>query len=103
MSSNKIVNVQFASKHNPDEFVGRKYSYFTDIDLAVGDVVALPSKNGDGVGMVVDVDVPISSVSAGVLPLLKTIERKYEPEPKEQPQANDGADEVIEEISIDEI
>ena len=85
----EIVEVQYKAKsasvpgNNPDEFGGRKYSYFTAIPLQVGDIVVAPAGNGETIAKVVTVDVPESKVDERVLPLLKTIERLYEPEADE--------------------
>ena len=107
-----IVNVQFADRYQPGEYSGRKYSYLTAIELAPGDVVAVPTKNGEGVAKVIDVCVPEGSVKEDVLPLLKTITRKHESEPSgrgdaQTPQAPEAPKTTqathIPQVSIDDI
>lgn len=75
-----IVGVQFQSKFNPNEFSGREYNYLTAIELSEGDIVVVPTKNGDGIAKVVSIDVPDSKIDERIMPLLKTIERLHMPE-----------------------
>lgn len=42
-----IVQVQFKSKYG-DTYGGRPYSYVADIPVDVGDIVKVPTSNGDG-------------------------------------------------------
>lgn len=42
-----IVQVQFKSKYG-DTYGGRPYSYIADIPVQVGDIVKVPTSNGDG-------------------------------------------------------
>ena len=44
-----IVSVQFEDKFKPGEFSGRTYNYRTAIDVSVGDIVIVPTANGDGI------------------------------------------------------
>ena len=85
-SMNNIVGVKFQSKTNPEVFHGREYSYFTAIELSVGDIVVVPTSNGDGIAQVTSVNVPESKVDERILPILKTIERRYEPDAEKEIQ-----------------
>lgn len=67
-----IINVQFKNKVNPG-FGGRKYSYRTNLGVAVGDVVKVPTSGDTGIAKVTDINVPESSVAPHILPLLKTV------------------------------
>lgn len=67
-----IVSVQFQNKQNPEIFSGREYSYFTAIPLKAGDVVAVPTKNGEGKAKVVKIGIKESELSCD-LNILKTI------------------------------
>ena len=73
---NKIVSVKFESKSDKGEFAGREYSYFTAIDVTVGELVEVHVGNGVGKAMVVAVDVPESAVGCD-LSQLKTITNLY--------------------------
>lgn len=73
-----IVGVKFQSKFTPGEFVGREYNYFSAIKLAVGDIVVVPTQNSEGIAKVVSVDVPESKIDERIMPLLKTIETKFD-------------------------
>ena len=42
-----IIQVQFKSKYG-DTYGGRPYSYVADIPVDVGDIVKVPTSNGDG-------------------------------------------------------
>lgn len=67
-----IVNVNFKNRYG-EGFGPRKYSYYCDLDVKVGDIVKLPTKNGDGVGRVAEIHVDPNRVDDRVLPQLKTI------------------------------
>ena len=54
-------------------FGGRKYSYRTDLGVAVGDVVKVPTSGDTGIAKVTDTNVPESAVAPNILPLLKTV------------------------------
>ena len=54
-----IVQVQFKSRYN-DSYGGRAYSYVADVPVSVGDIVKVPTANGDGEAMVFRIDVPES-------------------------------------------
>ena len=54
-----IVQVQFKSRYG-DTYSGRAYSYVADIPVSVGDIVKVPTSNGDGEAKVCRIDVPES-------------------------------------------
>ena len=89
-----IVGVKFQSRHNPEEFGGREYSYRSAIELSPGDIVAVPTANGEGVAQVTSVNVPESKVDERILPNLKTIERRHGVEGSAQDEPGDGDDPV---------
>ena len=81
MSNNAdIVGVKFRNKYNPEVYNGLEYSYRTAIKLEIGDIVVVPAGNGEGVAQVTAVNVPESKVDERFLPILKTIEKMYDPE-----------------------
>ena len=86
MSEKRIVGVQFrnskladTSGYGEEHFSGREYNYFTAIDLQVGDFVMVPTSKGESVAKVASVNISESEIDERVLPLLKTIVKKYEP------------------------
>lgn len=70
----EIVEIQYCGEDGAPH--GKRYSYYTDIPLAAGDRVIVPTYKGDGEGVVCTVNVPESRVDERVLPMLKTITRK---------------------------
>ena len=52
-----LVQVQFKSRYG-DSYGGRAYSYVADIPVQVGDIVKVPTANGDGEAKVCRIDVP---------------------------------------------
>ena len=90
-----IINVQFKNKVSPG-FGGRKYSYRTDLGVAVGDIVKVPTSGDTGIAKVTDINVPESSVAPHILPLLKTVTEFAEIQLFD-PQAPDPAPEATQE------
>lgn len=56
-----IVEVIFR-KRGENEYGGRPYSYETELDVKVGDIVVCPTASGLNYGKVVEVDVPEEKV-----------------------------------------
>lgn len=54
-----LVQVQFKSKYG-DTYAGRPYTYVADVPLLVGDIVKVPTANGDSDARVCRIDVPES-------------------------------------------
>lgn len=54
-----LVQVQFKNR-NSDTYGGRAYTYAADVPLQVGDIVKVPTSNGDGEAKVCRVNVPES-------------------------------------------
>lgn len=80
-----IIGVKFQSKNNPSEYVGREYSYFVadGIDLNIGDIVPVTTKNGEGLAMVTRTGIEESEINDHVKPFMRTIENKpIAPEPE---------------------
>ncbi len=69
-----IVGVQFESKRELGTFYGREYSYLVaeGIKLAAGDVVKVPTANGEGMAKVTR-ELWESQVDERIVPKLKTI------------------------------
>lgn len=67
-----IVGVNYKNKYT-GEFGGKTYNYFTDIEVAVGDIVNAPTANGDSIAIIKEIDVPKSKIDNRIFPLLRTI------------------------------
>ena len=78
------VKVCYQKKDEPDVFGMQAYTYKTDMQLKVGDLVIAPTRHGDNVARVFEINVPESKVD--VRWELKTIEKLYEPDKKEAPE-----------------
>jgi len=72
MSEKKIVKVRFGQ---PDslEFKGREYTYFTTVDLIVGDVIIVPSAQGELVAKVTQTGLTMGDIDYRIMHLMKTI------------------------------
>ena len=70
--SKSIIGVNYKNKHT-GEFGGKTYNYFCEIDAKVGDIVIVPTANGDSVAKICEVNVPESSIDERILPIMKTI------------------------------
>ena len=75
-----IVAVQFQDKRNPEEFAGREYTYYSNVPLAVGDVIVAPTSKGKGVVRVCRTDMADADIPENARPYMKTIEEKIRPE-----------------------
>ena len=47
-----IVGVQYQNKFKKKTFSGREYSYYSDIDLEIGDIVEVPTRYGKSIAQV---------------------------------------------------
>jgi hypothetical protein len=93
MSKSKYVSVQYQNDNPCDPiYSSREYTYITKLDLKVGDLVYAPTKNGDNIARVANADVPESKIDERIMPLLKEIERLYEPETAKEVQAVSAKD-----------
>jgi len=67
-----IVGINYKNKHT-GEFSGKTYNYFCELDAKVGDIVNVPTVNGDSVARICEVDVPRSRIDEAIIPIMKTI------------------------------
>ena len=72
-----IVSVKYEDEYTPKTFNGRTYSYYTYINLNVGDIVVAPTKNGDKIARVSEINIPEYKVEM-IKFYLKTIEKKLD-------------------------
>lgn len=54
-------------------YAGMAYTYHTGLPLKAGDKVIAPTKGGDNRAIVLDADIPESSIAPHILPLLREI------------------------------
>jgi len=67
-----LVSVEYQDKKT-GEFGGRAYTYYSELDVKVGDLVVAPTSRGGSVARICEADVPLSRVDERIEPLLKTI------------------------------
>lgn len=48
----KIVGVKYEDKFEKKTFTGREYSYYTDLELEIGDIVEVPTRYGKSIAQV---------------------------------------------------
>lgn len=77
-----IVTVQFMSEYHPGEFRGGNYNYYADVPLKVGDCVAVPSRRGESLARVTEVDIPEWRVEAKTKEIMRHITTGPVPMPK---------------------
>ena len=78
-----IVSVKYEDKYEPQTFGGIAYSYLTSIRLNVGDLVMAPTKNGEQLARVSEIDIPLERIENNPkinLSELKTITKKIDRE-----------------------
>ena len=78
MQSN-IITVKYEDKFNPNTFCGKAYTYYSNIDVQVGDLVIAPTASGDKIARVSKIDIPENEIEK-IKPYLKTIEQKIDKE-----------------------
>ncbi|MCF8017797.1 MAG: hypothetical protein K9L62_00230 [Vallitaleaceae bacterium] len=67
-----IVGVNYKNK-NTSEFGGKTYNYFCELDVKIGDIVKVPTANGDSVAMICETGVPENRIDENIIPIMKTI------------------------------
>ena len=80
---NKMVSVQYESKHEPGTFGGREYTYYAGIELNVGDLIIAPTRDAYSKARVSQIDVPDGKVDERFVPFMKTINKKWTEESEE--------------------
>lgn len=87
-----IISVKYEDKYMPKTFSGKAYSYYTAIDVEVGDLVVAPTSNGDRIARVSEINIPEFKVEQ-IKPYLKLITDKIDKEKYLQ------TDEVLREVA----
>ena len=72
---NIIVSVKYEDKYNTKTFSGKDYSYFSSIPLQVGDIVEAPTKFGNSIARVSEINISEEKIEY-IKPYMKVITRK---------------------------
>lgn len=70
-----IISVKYESEYIPRTFVGKSYSYYTNIKLEVGDIVEVPTCYGPKIARVSKINIPEEEIK-DIKPYMKTVIRK---------------------------
>lgn len=74
-----IISVKYEDKYIPKTFSGKAYSYYTNIDVNIGDLVCVPTVYGEKIAIVSEVNIPEQKIES-IKPYLKTIIDKIDKE-----------------------
>ena len=74
-----IVSVKYEDSYIPRSFSGKSYSYYTDKDLKVGDLVEAPTKYGNNIAIVTEINILEEKIQQ-IKPYMKTISRRINKE-----------------------
>jgi len=72
-----IISVKYEDRYQPKTFSGKAYSYYTKVNLIVGDLVVAPTALGDKIARVSEINIPEYKIE-NIKPYLKTIEHKID-------------------------
>lgn len=72
-----IISVKYEDKFMPKTFCGKSYSYYSDIDVKVGDLVIAPTISGDKIARVSEINVSEDKIIM-IKPYLKRITDKID-------------------------
>lgn len=53
-----IISVKYEDKYMPKTFSGKAYTYYTSVDVNVGDLVIAPTNYGDKIARVSEINIP---------------------------------------------
>ena len=74
-----IVGVKYEDKFEKKIFSGREYSYYSDIDLEIGDIVEVPTRYGHSIAMVTRINIDEKEIEK-IKDFMKIIETKIDKE-----------------------
>lgn len=74
-----IISVKYESNYTPKVFEGKSYSYYSSVDVTVGDLVVAPTAHGDKIARVSEINIPEEKIQL-IKPYLKTITLKIDKE-----------------------
>ncbi len=70
-----IISVKYEDRFMPKTFNGKAYSYITQVNVEIGDLVIAPTAYGDKIARVSEIDIPETRVE-NIKQFLKTITYK---------------------------
>lgn len=73
------IYVKYEDEHWPRTFGGKEYSYYSDLQLEVGDLVEAPTKYGTSIAKVTRIKVPEEEIK-DIIPYIKNITKKINKE-----------------------
>lgn len=74
-----IVGVKYEDKFEKKTFSGREYSYYSDIDLEIGDIVEVPTRYGKSIAQVTRTNIDEKEIEK-IKDYMKIIETKIDKE-----------------------
>lgn len=72
-----IISVKYEDNYIPKIFGGKSYSYYTNTNVEVGDLVIAPTANGDKIARVSEINIQESKIEH-IKSYLKTITQKID-------------------------
>ena len=72
-----IISVKYEDKYVAKTFGGKAYSYYTAVDVEVGDLVLAPTSSGDKIARVSEINIPEYKIMM-IKPYLKLITDKLD-------------------------
>lgn len=72
-----IISVKYEDDFAPKSFGGKAYSYYSKVDVKVGDLVIAPTAHGEKFAIVSEINIPEEKIKS-IKPYLKTIELKID-------------------------
>lgn len=73
----KIVGVKYEDKFEKKTFTGREYSYYTDLELEIGDIVEVPTRYGKSIAQVTRTDIDKQEIEK-IKDYMKVIDTKLD-------------------------
>lgn len=70
-----IISVKYEDRFMPKTFNGKAYSYITQVNVEIGDLVIAPTVYGDKIARVSEIDIPETRIE-NIKQFLKTITYK---------------------------
>ncbi len=74
-----IISVKYEDNYEPKTFSGKAYSYYTNKNVEVGDLVIAPTAYGEKIARVSEINIPECKIEM-IKPYLKTITQTIDKE-----------------------
>lgn len=74
-----IIGVEYEDKFKKKTFSGREYSYYSDIDLEIGDIIEVPTRFGKSIAQVTRTNIDEKEIEK-IKDYMKIIETKIDKE-----------------------